>query len=36
VACCRPTGEPIRHPQVAEIFDRDDEGSYRPRNSLLN
>jgi heat shock protein HspQ len=30
------SGEPIRHPQVAEIFDRDDEGSYRPRNSLLN
>jgi heat shock protein HspQ len=30
------SGEPIRHPQVAEIFDRDDEGSYRPRNSQLN
>jgi len=30
------SGEPIRHPQVAEIFDRDDEGGYRPRNSLLN
>jgi heat shock protein HspQ len=30
------SGEPIRHPQVAEIFDRDDEGAYRPRNSLLN
>jgi heat shock protein HspQ len=30
------SGEPIRHPQVAEIFVRDDEGSYRPRNSVLN
>ena len=30
------SGEPVRHPQVAEIFIRDDEGSYRPRNSVLN
>ena|SRR5437870_7518286 len=30
------SGEPIRHPQVAEVFVRDDKGSYRPRNSLLN
>jgi heat shock protein HspQ len=30
------SGEPVRHPQVAEIFVRDDEGGYRPRNSLLN
>src|SRR5882672_8348609 len=30
------SGEPVRHPQVAEIFDRDDEGGYHPRNSLLN
>ena len=30
------SGEPVRHPQVAEIFDRDDAGSYRPRHSLLN
>ena len=30
------TGEPIRHPQVNEVFERDDNGSYRPRNSLLN
>jgi heat shock protein HspQ len=30
------SGEPIRHPQVAEIFIRDDEGGYRPRNSVLN
>ena len=30
------SGEPLRHPQVAEIFVRDDEGGYRPRNSMLN
>ncbi len=30
------TGEPIRHPQVAEVFDRDPEGGYHPRNALLN
>ena len=30
------SGEPIRHPQVAEIFDRDDEGAYRRRNAILN
>ena len=28
--------EPIRHPQVAETFERDDRGGYRPRNSQLN
>ena len=26
------SGEPIRHPQVAEEFDWDDSGSYRLRN----
>ena len=30
------SGEPIRHPQVAEIFDRDDDGAYRRRNAILN
>ena len=30
------SGEPLRHPQVAEIFEQDDKGSYRPRNSLMN
>ena len=30
------SGEPIRHPQVAETFVRDDRGDYRPRNSNLN
>jgi heat shock protein HspQ len=27
---------PIRHPQVAEVFERDESGDYRPRNSQLN
>ncbi len=30
------SGQPIRHPQVGEIFETDDKGSYRPRHSLLN
>ncbi|HET7680091.1 MAG TPA: heat shock protein HspQ [Xanthobacteraceae bacterium] len=30
------SGQPLRHPQVGEIFEADDKGSYRPRNSLLN
>jgi heat shock protein HspQ len=30
------SGEPVRHPQVAEIFDRDEEGGYKPRNTVLN
>ena len=30
------TGEPVRHPQVAEIFEKDRDGSYRPRGSLMN
>ncbi len=30
------SGEPLRHPQVAELFESDDGGSYRPRKSLLN
>jgi heat shock protein HspQ len=28
--------EPIRHPQVAEVFERDESGAYRPRFSILN
>jgi heat shock protein HspQ len=28
--------EPLRHPQVAEIFEKDEGGSYRRRNSVLN
>ena len=30
------SGEPVRHPQVAEMFVKDDDGGYRPRNSVLN
>jgi heat shock protein HspQ len=30
------TGEPVRHPQVSEIFVRDEQGSYRPRNNLMH
>ena len=30
------SGEPVRHPQVAEVFDRDEKGAYRVRNSMLN
>jgi heat shock protein HspQ len=30
------SGEPLRHPQVAEEFERDDDGEYRPRHSQLN
>ncbi|HKF08895.1 MAG TPA: heat shock protein HspQ [Xanthobacteraceae bacterium] len=30
------SGKPVRHPQVAKVFEQDETGSYRPRNSLLN
>ena len=30
------TGEPVRHPQVSEVFERDELGSYKPRNSLMH
>jgi len=30
------SGEPVRHPQVAEVFERDRDGGYRPRVSSLN
>ena len=28
--------EPLRHPKVSEVFDRDDLGGYRLRQSTLN
>jgi heat shock protein HspQ len=28
------SGEPVRHPQVDEVFERDDEGQYRTRGIL--
>jgi heat shock protein HspQ len=30
------SGEPVRHPQVAEVFETDDAGRYRPRHTVLN
>jgi heat shock protein HspQ len=30
------SGEPVRHPQVAEVFEKDERGSYRRRNTMLN
>ena len=30
------TGEPVRHPQVSEVFDLGSDGGYRPRNTTLN
>jgi len=30
------SGEPVRHPQIAEIFERADDGSYRPRRAFMN
>ena len=30
------SGKPVRHPQVGEVFERDDNGGYKPRNAMLN
>jgi len=30
------SGKPIRHPDVAEVFVRDESGAYRPRNSQVH
>jgi heat shock protein HspQ len=30
------SGRPLRHPQVAEMFDKDDHGGYHPRHTQLN
>jgi heat shock protein HspQ len=30
------SGEPVRHPQVAEVFINDGKGGYRPRASLIH
>jgi heat shock protein HspQ len=30
------SGKPIRHPDVAEVFVRDESGTYRPRNSQVH
>ena len=28
------SGEPVRHPQVAEVFIKDGKGGYRPRSAI--
>jgi heat shock protein HspQ len=30
------SGKPIRHPQVPEVFERDVNGGYKPRNAMMN
>jgi heat shock protein HspQ len=30
------SGDPVRHPQVDEVFERDDDGEYRARRSGLH
>ena len=30
------SGEPVRHPQVKEVFERARDGSYKPREQRLN
>src|SRR3954452_20389212 len=30
------SGEPVRHPQVGQVFEKDTNGGYRPRNQILN
>ncbi|HKS86987.1 MAG TPA: heat shock protein HspQ [Pseudolabrys sp.] len=30
------SGKPIRHPDVAEMFERDDKGAYRPRHGQVH
>jgi heat shock protein HspQ len=30
------SGDPVRHPQVAEMFEKSDDGGYRRRNSMMN
>jgi heat shock protein HspQ len=30
------SGEPVRHPQVAEVFVKDGKGGYRPRAAMMH
>ena len=32
----RHSGEPLRHPQVAEVFEQDDGGGYRAKPGMTN
>lgn len=30
------SGDPVAHPQISDVFDRDSHGGYRRRNSTVN
>ncbi len=30
------SGEPVRHPQIDDVFEQDDAGGYRRRNTMIN
>ena len=30
------SGEPVRHPQIKDLFERDETGSYRWRKTMMN
>ena len=30
------SGQPVRHPQIADVFERSSDGQYKPRNAMLN
>ncbi len=30
------SGNPIRHPDVADVFEQDDNGAYRPRHNQMH
>jgi heat shock protein HspQ len=30
------SGKPVRHPEVPQVFERDGNGGYKPRNAMLN
>jgi len=30
------SGKPVRHPDIADVFDWDDDGGYQPRDSRLH
>jgi len=30
------SGEPVGHPQIDAMFERDENGGYRPRNMMMN
>jgi len=30
------SGDPVGHPQISDVFDRDSHGAYRRRNAVMN